>query len=341
MQFFKRTVPVLIAFIAGLWFALQYYVPAAWSGKTLEYASNWDKILLGIAYALGLYSLCHLHWRRIRRRERGFGYSILVYLGLGATLYFGLIGELRRAMEIVTRRPVAHHLFVVEPAREVPKDASRRVVYLEEEERQDLGLDPSVPAYVILYETGPGEKPVAYSFDPNIFPCDPQTLRVRPAEKWLERSGVKLYFPGEASGPPEAGMVRQVRGGAWWALASYQSYEDQWGSWFTWQYNWIYAAAQGTMFSILAFFIASAAYRTFRAKTWEAAFLLVAALLVIFGRTTLAGALHGVFPDIADWVMATPNLAAKRGILLGVSLGSIATALRIIFGIERAYLGGE
>ncbi len=35
-----------------------------------------------------------------------------------------------------------------------------------------------------------------------------------------------------------------------------------------------------------------------------------------------------------------PNAAAQRGILLGVILSQVAISLRIIFGIERTYMGG-
>ena len=65
----------------------------------------------------------------------------------------------------------------------------------------------------------------------------------------------------------------------------------------------------------------------------------MAAVIVMLGQVPLGAQLHDRIPWLADRIMDTPNLAAKRGILLGVSLGVIATSLRVIFGIERRYLG--
>ena len=112
------------------------------------------------------------------------------------------------------------------------------------------------------------------------------------------------------------------------------------GTFFGWLYDYVLVALQGTMFSLLAFFVASAAYRAFRARTLEATILLSAAVLVMAGRVPLGESLRPGGGALADGIMTGPNTAAQRGILIGVSLGAIATSIKIIFGIERAYLGG-
>lgn len=108
---------------------------------------------------------------------------------------------------------------------------------------------------------------------------------------------------------------------------------------YQWVYDNIFTACGATIFSILAFFIASAAYRTFRARSPEAGVLLISAVIVMLG-VTIGSAITPILPDTVQWLMEIPNTAATRGILLGICLGSIATSLRIIFGIERGYLGG-
>lgn len=102
-----------------------------------------------------------------------------------------------------------------------------------------------------------------------------------------------------------------------------------------------YVPMQGTMFALLAFFIASAAYRAFRIRSLEAGLLAVAALLVMIGRVPIGHAISPELPEISEWIMNFPNLAAKRAILIGAALGAISTGLKIILGLERNVLGGE
>ncbi len=215
MNFLKRTVPLVIAFVMGVLMAMQYYVPHKLSQDLLEVVSRWDRIIAGFAVFIGAYSLFHLHWTRIKRKVEGWGYSVFVYFGAIITLIFGFL------------------------------------------------------------------------------------------------NGGKFFW-----------------------------HDKQEGTMFDWLYYYVQVPAGATIFSILAFFISSAAYRTFRARTNESTVLLIAAILVMLGRVPIGNYISQYIPAIADWIMAVPNLAAKRGILLGVSLGAIATSLKIIFGIERSYLGG-
>lgn len=123
-----------------------------------------------------------------------------------------------------------------------------------------------------------------------------------------------------------------------------------------WIYDWIYSPMSATMFALLAFFIASAAFRAFRIRTVEAGLLAVAALIVMLGRVPLGdimtdwlftlpwlpGAPHTFHLSTAqEWIMDIPQNAAKRAIIIGAALGVMATGLRVILGIERTYLSGE
>jgi hypothetical protein len=109
-----------------------------------------------------------------------------------------------------------------------------------------------------------------------------------------------------------------------------------------WIYDQLYSPMQATMFSLLAFFIASAAFRAFRIRTFEAALLAISALIVMLGRVPVGDVMSGgLLPPVQEWIMEWPQNAAKRAILIGAALGVMATGLRVILGIERSYLGGE
>lgn len=110
-------------------------------------------------------------------------------------------------------------------------------------------------------------------------------------------------------------------------------------------YNQLYSPMQATMFALLAFFIASAAFRAFRVRTLEAGLLAAAALIVMLGRVPVGDVLTGWLPEparmsvVQEWIMNVPQNAAKRAILMGAAMGVMATGLRVILGIERSYLG--
>jgi len=108
---------------------------------------------------------------------------------------------------------------------------------------------------------------------------------------------------------------------------------------FHWILQEIQAPMMSTMFSLLAFFIASAAYRAFRARNTEATLLLLTSVIVMMGRIPLGQLVWKELPGFTDWIMAYPNLAVQRGILIGAALGAASMSLRIILGLERTYMG--
>lgn len=232
MQFFKRQWPIIVAFVAGILMWARYYVPTDASQLMQDDFTRWARILVGFAAILGILSLLHHHWTKIKLKKAGFAFSWVTLITAAVMALAGLL---------------------------------------------------------------------------------------------------PIRFPGFA------GM--QMSGDGLW----------------NWMFNNMFVPMQATMFSVLAFFIASAAFRAFRARSIEASALLIAGCIMMIGRVPvgawmaertpefiLLGNSYNVldFPAWTSWLLNVPNAAAQRGILLGVLLSQVAIAVRIIFGIERTYMGG-
>jgi hypothetical protein len=116
---------------------------------------------------------------------------------------------------------------------------------------------------------------------------------------------------------------------------------------YAWPYNAVYLPLDATMFSLLAFYIASAAYRAFRVRNVDAAVMLASAFILMMGNVPIGEVIWGPdkilggFAGIKNWILRVPNAAGNRAITLGIFLGIMATQSRILLGIERRHLGQD
>jgi hypothetical protein len=129
------------------------------------------------------------------------------------------------------------------------------------------------------------------------------------------------------------------------------------GSAFWFCYEYAFRPLTATVFAMLAFYVASAAFRAFRAKNTEAILLLGTAFIILLGRT-FAGVVLTDWIDPKVWsgfeyltglrienltvyIMSVFVTAGNRAIMIGIALGLVATSLRVLLGLDRSYLGRD
>lgn len=107
-----------------------------------------------------------------------------------------------------------------------------------------------------------------------------------------------------------------------------------------WIFDNVLDPIDSTMYSLLAFYITSAAFRAFRVRTREAGVLLLAAAITALGQAPVGDSIVDGWFAVADWINKTFTTGAYRGILLAAGIGAFATAMRVLLGLERAHIGG-
>ncbi len=103
-------------------------------------------------------------------------------------------------------------------------------------------------------------------------------------------------------------------------------------------YRYVQRPLQATIFSLMAFFVATAAWRAFRIRSAASLIMFIAAIVVLLGSIKLnVGEGWNLISETASWMQNVPAMAGARGILLGISLGVFITGLRLLLGIDRPY----
>lgn len=67
------------------------------------------------------------------------------------------------------------------------------------------------------------------------------------------------------------------------------------GTLFKWMFDYMFTPMSATMFSLLAFFVASASYRAFRIRNFEATLLLVSGIIIMVGRVPIGSVISSWF----------------------------------------------
>jgi hypothetical protein len=296
----KKTLPLVLAFLAGCFAIVEYFVPHPALDPVMSFLNEMAQVLASAAFLLGGINVLQVNVPIIRKRKADWPYKLVL---VSSAALMALVGiswqELGGASSdpAPTRAQTGRTEIVVVspiPDADVIFDGLPRVT---EGGRLVLAVQPGAHEIAVRHHR-PGYRQYA------------ETLTVAAGETVTVTPGLAL----------------------------------QWGTGgrvFTWFYDNVFDPCNSTMFALLAFFIASAAFRAFRARNLEAGLLLGAAILVMMGRIPIGRAISGVFPAIADWLVDYGNNAGRRAIMMGAALGAVATGLRVILGLERSHLGRD
>ena len=94
--------------------------------------------------------------------------------------------------------------------------------------------------------------------------------------------------------------------------------------------------------ALLAFYLVSAAHRAFRVNNLEAGLMMGSAVILLLGQVPLGDWLTQALPEplqlpsVAQWVLAVPNAAVQRAVLLGACGGAFAAGIRQWLSIGKA-----
>jgi hypothetical protein len=305
----KRQLPIVLGFIVGAFAVAEFYIPAKGVHTVQSFLLGIALVLAATAYVLGGINLIQVNIPIIQRRRPDWEFKVVL---LASALIMGIAGI---RWDSFGDQPTPGTITVdpaPNPAAAAAAGNKALVIVTADRDRFQVSIDggKATPGGAGGAVVEPGEHTVVVRVPESGYSEYTVTFKAAPGDTVTVHARLRLL----------------------WGIS---------GRVYTWLYEHVFSPANATMFALLAFFIASAAFRAFRARNAEAALLLAASILVMVGRVPIGRSLSEVFPQISEWIVEIPNNAGRRAIIIGAALGGIATSLRVILGLERSHLGRD
>ena len=325
--------PVILCSLTCLLLVVTHFIPHEFSKVVLaEVKDNWYKLIKVAGFGFAIFSVLRTHIRRLQAQGTDWQYSVVAlvcFLVFPMTYLIDNTLE-NRALFVTTTYSSSLDTGTLSNKDKVKientdgKTYSGQIVKLDSKKRQ-ISVKLSLTGSQIKSS---GLKSGTQSF--RLLKNDVVVLEKEP----MKVENKNLFFQG-------AGRSISIKGD---------------GKSTEWVYNTMDSPLDTTMFALVAFYICSAAYRSFRVRNFEAGVLLFTGLVVILVNAPLTNLVwNGIFTakktasqqffvqdaliNLKDWLLAVPGGSAGRGILIGGALGLITQSLRVMFGIERSWLG--
>jgi len=110
---------------------------------------------------------------------------------------------------------------------------------------------------------------------------------------------------------------------------------------FSFLWNNVTVPCQQTVYSLLMFYLAIAAYRALRASSKESIIFMISAIIIMLTNGPFTESLIPGMTELGGWLFAVPNMGSARGFLISTTIGMVALYIRTLLGREAGMIGAE
>jgi len=318
----KRNLLVFFTFIGGAYFFLEFALPEEISG--IKFGAYHEGILMGLqimgamAIGMGLISIFRVHGSRIIKRSSGAFYSaaLLISFILMLSFQIGSIIEDRKISKIRREFSAFPDYLAVIAKEKNQKDPTKRIELLEQKLR---------------------------FYQPEISTSEEAKLALTKCEADVKNFSIELQKGSDIEGPiKQFGQSLGVFTPLLIDSLEKTSNDGLSKKGESFLSNGFFIPLGSAMFALLAFYIATAAFRSFRIRSVESSLLMITAIIVMLGQIPQGSIyISEELPTIRKWILENISTPAFRAISIGSAVAGLAMAIRMWLSLEKGPISGE